>query len=201
MGFFRKKKRVISTDRHSGRFEFEFRVLPSAATFTPFQFFVQDNEGTELVELLFSVYDEMKDGDWKKEYIANTTMNIYDVDGGEISLLKFPEPEGSPELVYAATVLPSHLAESMKEEADIYYRPFYILAKMVDKWCIGEVKYEVKDGNESFYYTEYYKMVDKADPIQFVEWVMAREGLSKRDIVQNDPIEDFLKADKNYIYE
>lgn len=195
MNFLDKKKSAISLDKRSGRFEFEYGTLPSVATFYPIQLFDLGNMESELMEILFSYNDEMKGASWLEEYIANFSMKAYHVGGGQISLLTFAEPEASPELAYAATVLPNHLSESMKEVSDIYYRPFYILAKMVDKWCIGEVKY-AKGNKEDHYYTEYYKMVDKADPIQFIEWVMAREGLSKTktNVVQSDPVEDFLNS-------
>lgn len=192
MGLFKKKKRAISRDKHSRRIELEFVVLPSMAAFYPIQYFSPDFEGKELVELLFDS-DELKNASWVKEYVENTSMTIYNVCGGQISMLKFPKPEASPELAYAAITLSDHLSLNMKEESDIYYRPFYILAKMVDKWCIGEVKYD-KDRDDGFYYVEYYKMVDKADPVEFIKWVMEREGFSKcDDVEQDDPVAKFLR--------
>lgn len=189
---FSKKKNSIAPDKHSGRFGFEYLILPSAATFAPTQLFSPDNEGSELFDLLF-IDDDMRAASWVKEYIKNSSMTIYSVAGGQISMLKFPEPDASPELAYAAVPIADHLLVNMKEEEDIYYRPFYILAKMVDKWCIGEVKYD-KDRDDGFYYVEYYKMVDKADPVEFIKWVMEREGFSKcDDVEQDDPVAKFLR--------
>ena len=192
MIFFRKKNKTNSIDKHGERFEFEYRVLPSVATFSPCQLFTIDHQGSELLNFLFSCFDEFKGASWIKEYIANSSMAIYDASEGQISLLKLAEPETSPELAYVATVLPNHLAENMKDEEDIFYRPFYILAKMVDNWCFGEVKY-VDNIGDGIYYTTYYKMTDKADPVQFIEWVMEREGLTKKsENIMHDPVADFL---------
>ena len=42
MRFFRKKNKTNSIDKHGERFEFEYRVLPSVATFSPCQLFTID---------------------------------------------------------------------------------------------------------------------------------------------------------------
>lgn len=190
MGLFRKKKKTISLEKHNGRFIIEYDILPDIATFAPIQLLSLDNEGGELFDLFID--DDMKAVGWVKEYMRNSTMTIYSVAGGQISMLKFPEPDASPELAYAAVPTADHLLANMKDESDLYYRPFYILAKMVDRWCFGEVKYNKY--SDDGYYTEYYKMVDKADPVQFIEWVMQREAFAKpEDVDPDDPVADFLK--------
>ena len=123
MGLLRKKKKTISLEKHNVRFNFEYGCLPSAATFAPIQWFSPDNEGGDL----FILDDEMKGVSWVKEYIENTSMTIYNVAGGQISMLKLPTPEASPELAYAAVTVTDQLLTTMKDETDLYYRPFCIL--------------------------------------------------------------------------
>ena len=86
-------------------------------------------------------------------------MKIYSVAEGQISLLRFPDPEASPELMYAAIPLHNYQVDTMKDEADLSYLPFYILAKVADKWCIGEVKADKECGKGFFspvYYTYFH---------------------------------------------
>lgn len=44
MGILRKKKRTISLEKHSGRFNLEYNILPSVATFAPTQYYKTNNK-------------------------------------------------------------------------------------------------------------------------------------------------------------
>lgn len=189
MGLFRKKKKQFSRELHSERYQFEYVTLPSIASFAPLQLFCVDYQGNELLNFLFD--KDEKATEWEKMCADNFCMKIYDVVGGQISFLKFPEPENSPELLYAAIPLQNHLTAAMKDESDLYYRPFYILSKIVDKWCIGEIKCD-ESTSARFYNPVYYETIDNPNPIEFIKWVMDKEGFSKNDKASKDPIEEFL---------
>ncbi|MBP3671085.1 MAG: hypothetical protein J6J06_03890 [Bacteroidaceae bacterium] len=190
MGLFSKRKKTVERDAHSERYEFEHYTLPSAATFAPIQLFTSDFEGNILLDLMFD--NKSKESSWFKHYAEHFSMKIYDVVGGQISFLRFPESEVSPSLVCAAVPLHKHLTDTMKDESDLYYRPYYFLTKLIDKWCFGEMKID-KECREEFFYPVYYKMVDSPDMVEFMQWVMEREGLSKNaDLLPEDTITEFL---------
>lgn len=194
MGLFSKnKKQTLSDadtrDPHIGRYGKEFYCIHSLAAYGATHLFSPDMEGTELIELL--LIDEIKDSDWAKQYAKEVIMKIYDFEDGQLSFLKFPEPKSSPEVLYAASVLPTKLALEMKDEEDLYYRPYYILTKIVDMWFIGQIEPRRDISNE--YYTTYHKRMEEPDPIKFIEWILDRENLGKvENIAKSDPISDYL---------
>ena len=61
---------------------------------------------------------------------------------------------------------------------------------------IGEVKAD-KDCGKGFFYPVYYTLVDVPDPIEFMRWVMEREGFSKSEKLSEDPVKDFLNGKSN----
>lgn len=192
MGLFNKKKKEqVIRELHSERYNFEYGTLPSIATYAPMHLFSADYEGNELFNLIIDKNAKMTE--WGEMCAKNFCMKIYNVVGGQISFLKFPEPKTSPELLYAAVPLPDNLIEKMKDESDLYYRPFYILAKIIDKWYIGEIKCdESTNTNAAFYYPVYYETIDNPNPVEFIKWVMDKEGFSKNENLFKDPIEEFL---------
>lgn len=194
MGLFSKKDKNVLREAHSYRCEMEYMTLPSAAAFAPVQLFSPDNEGSKLMELFLD--KRLQETNWAKGYVEDFCMKIYSVAEGQISLLRFSDPETSPELMYAAIPLHDHQVDTMKDEADLSYLPFYILAKVADRWCIGEIKAD-KECSKGFFYPVYYTLVDVPDPIEFMRWVMEREGFSKSENLSEDPVEDFLYGKSN----
>ena len=194
MGLFNRKEKKALREAHSYRYEMEYMTLPSAAAFAPVQLFSPDNEGSELITLFLD--KGLKETNWAKGYVKDFCMKIYSVAEGQISLLRFPDPEASPELMYAAIPLHNHQVDTMKDEADLSCLPFYILAKVADKWCIGEIKAD-KECSKGFFYPVYYTLVDVPDPIEFMRWVMEREGFSKSENLSEDPVGDFLYDKSN----
>lgn len=190
MGLFSKKEKKALREAHSHRYEMEYMTLPSVAAFAPVQLFSPDNEGSGLIELILD--KKLKETGWAKSYAADFCMKIYSVAEGQISLLRFSEPATSPELMYAAVPLHNHMVNTMRSETDLCHLPFYVLARVADKWCIGEIKAD-KACSKGFYYPVYYTMVNLPDPIGFMRWVMEREGFSKNEsLSEEDPVEDFL---------
>ena len=189
MRLFSKKKSQVFRDLHGERYQFEYEMLPSMATFAPMQLFCVDFQGKELLNFILD--EEEKKTAWGCLCEKEFCMKIYDVGGGQISMLTFPTPEASPELAYAAISAPNHLIEKYKDESDLYYRPYYILAKVVDKWCLGEIKHD-KGTDKNAYYPVYYQTIEQPDPVVFMKWVMEREGFTKIENLSKDPIEDFL---------
>lgn len=194
MGLFNRKEKKALREAHSYRYEMEYITLPSAAAFAPVQLFSPDNEGSELITLFLD--KGLKETNWAKGYVEDFCMKIYSVAEGQISLLRFSAPETSPELMYAAIPLHNHQVDTMNDEADLSYLPFYILAKVADKWCIGEIKAD-KECSKGFFYPVYYTLVDVPDPIEFMRWVMEREGFSKSENLSEDSVEDFLYDKSN----
>lgn len=195
--FSRKKKQqlndVDTTDPHIGRYNFEYGILPSSAAYQPMMIFSPGIEGTECIEMMLG--DMMKTSEWAKQYAKEVVHKIYNLNDCTLSLFKFPEPKSSPELIFAASVLPTKLTMEMKEEEDLEYRPYYILAKVVDAWVIGEVQPRRDIGND--YFTTYYERMVKPNPIQFIEWILNREGLGKGKnleeiAMKSDPIAKYL---------
>ena len=103
MGLFSKKDKNVLREAHSYRYEMEYMTLPSAAAFAPVQLFSPDNEGSELMELFLD--KRLQETNWAKGYVEDFCMKIYSVAEGQISLLRFSDPETSPELMYAAIPL------------------------------------------------------------------------------------------------
>ena len=83
-------------------------------------------------------------------------------------------------------------AERLNRSPYDYPNPYYILAKIVDVWAIGEIKPHPQKTSD--YITTYYKTIDTPDLRQFVEWVMGKEKLSPIDSSETFPdvIEEYL---------
>lgn len=197
MGIFKNRFRGISdrkTDtlsEHDKRYLYEYRVLPYYATFQATLFFLPDYEGNEFMRIVAP--DEI-DNEWGREYFKGVSMKIYALAGGQLSVIQFPDPYGSPELKCAAVVAPQSIFETMKGQDDLNHRPFYIMDKVGDEWHWGEIK-SVTVGKDTEYITTYHRQMPEEDMPRFVKWVIDREGIDGRleDEENDDPIMLYLR--------
>lgn len=190
MGIFKNRFRGISdrkTDtlsEHDKRYLYEFRVLPYYATFQATLFFMPDYEGNEFMSIVAP--DEI-DTEWGREYLKSVSMKIYALEGGQLSVIQFPDPYGSPELKCAVVVAPESIVETMKCQEDLNHRPFYIMAKIGDYWQWGEIK-SVTVGKDAEYITTYHRHMPEEDMKGFIKWVIDREGISGK--LENEEMDD-----------
>ena len=106
-----------------------------------------------------------------------------------------------PEVLYAVVPIHQKLLLNLKHEEDLHDRPFYILAKVVDGWYIGDIR-RVSTGKRTHeYITTYYERLDTPDLVKFVEWLLTIEGISNRcssssEQDNDDPLLFFLMKNK-----
>ena len=142
-----------------------------------------------------SFYDcflkEIKDIPSLTSYVR---LKTYGIKEGYLAVFTFPEPEASPEVKYGICVFNMEEAERQKHTPYEPYEhlPYYILAKIVDVWAIGEIKPHPRQPND--YVTTYYKTIDTPDLRKFVEWVMDKENLSP-----NEPNETYPDVVEEYL--
>lgn len=192
MGIFKNLFRGISdrkTDtlsEHDKRYLYEYRLLPYYAAFQSILFFLPDYEGNEFMHIVAP--DEI-DTEWGREYFKGVSMKIYALAGGQLSVIQFPDPYGSPELKCAVVVAPQSIFETMKGQDNLNHRPFYIMAKTGDNWQWGEIK-SVTVGKDTEYITTYYRLMQEEDMLGFIKWIIDREGIDGRleDEENDDPI-------------
>ena len=182
-------------DTHSRRYQYEYGVFPGYAAIQPIAFLSPELEGNGLMDLMLT--DADKATDWGKQYRREVSMKIYGLENGQITVFRFPEPQTSPEVLYAVMPIRHELLLKMKHEEDLHNRPFYILAKVVDGWCIGDIKRVSTGKRTDDYITTYHERLDIPDLVKFVEWVLTREGLSNHSSCNseqenNDPLLSFL---------
>ena len=169
---------------HERRYLFEYQTLPYYAAFQSMLFFMPDYEGNEFIHIVAP--DEI-DTEWGREYFKSVSMKIYALEGGQVTVVQFPDPQGSPELKYAVVVAPESIVETMKCQEDLNHRPFYIMAKTGDDWQWGEVK-SVSVGKDTEYITTYHRHMPEEDMLGFVKWAIDREGISCK--LENEEIDD-----------
>lgn len=197
MGIFKNLFRGISdrkTDtlsEHDKRYLNEYRLLPYYAAFQSILFFLPDYEGNEFMHIVAP--DEI-DTEWGREYFKGVSMKIYALAGGQLSVIQFPDPYGSPELKCAVVVAPQSIFETMKGQDNLNHRPFYIMAKTGDNWQWGEIK-SVTVGKDTEYITTYYRLMQEEDMLGFIKWIIDREGIDGRleDEENDDPIMLYLR--------
>ena len=182
-------------NHHSHRYQYEYVAFPGHAAVQPMVFLSPDLEGEELMD--FVLTDADKATDWGKQYRREVSMKIYGLKNGQITVIRFPEPQSSPEVHYAVVPIHQELLLNMKHVEDLYDRPFYILAKVVDGWYIGDIRRVSTGKCTDDYITTYHERLDTPDLVKFVEWVLTREGLSNHSSCNseqenNDPLLSFL---------
>lgn len=116
-------------------------------------------------------------------------MKIYALEGGQVTVVQFPDPQGSPELKCAVVVAPESIVETMKCQEDLNHRPFYIMAKTGDDWQWGEIK-SVTVGKDTEHITTYHRHMPEEDMLGFIKWVIDREGISCK--LENEEMDDPL---------
>lgn len=171
---------------HERRYLFEYQTLPYYATFQSMLFFMPDYEGNEFMHIVAP--DEI-DTEWGREYLKSVSMKIYALEGGQVTVVQFPDPQGSPELKCAVVVAPESIVETMKCQEDLNHRPFYIMAKTGDDWQWGEIK-SVTVGKDTEHITTYHRHMPEEDMLGFIKWVIDREGISYK--LENEEMDDPL---------
>ena len=104
-------------------------------------------------------------------------MKIYGLEDGEMIVIRFPEPQGSPELKYAAVFVPQSVLLSMKSLDEINNRTFYIMSRVGNDWYAGDIR-AVSVGKDTEYLTTYHQRMPESDLEGFVQWVINREWVS-----------------------
>lgn len=183
-------RKTDTLSEHEKRYLYEYRILPSYAAFQAILFFNPEYEGNEFMSIVAP--DEI-DTEWGREYFKSVSMKIYTLGGGQMAVIQFPDPQGSPELKCAVVVAKESVFETLKGLEDLNHRPFYIMAKVGDDWQWGEIK-SVTVGKDTEYVTEYYRQMSEEDMLGFIKWVVDREGIAgKSDDEMNDPIMQYLR--------
>lgn len=171
---------------HERRYLFEYQTLPYYAAFQSMLFFMPDYEGNEFIHIVAP--DEI-DTEWGREYFKSVSMKIYALEGGQVTVVQFPDPQGSPELKCAVVVAPESIVETMKCQEDLNHCPFYIMAKTGDDWQLGEIK-SVTVGKDTEHITTYHRHMPEEDMLGFIKWVIDREGISYK--LENEEMDDPL---------
>ena len=86
---------------------------------------------------------------------------------------------------YGICVFNLEKAARLHQDPYEHPNPYYILARMVDVWAIGEIKPSPKDSDK--YVTTYYELVDSPDLLHFAKWVMKREPLTPDEPMSFNP--------------
>lgn len=173
---FGKNEKTTPTplDPHVERYVFDFEQMPSIATYGISTVFCFGGDYSMF-------YTILKNRKFPPELVSSVKVKNYDIEEGEIALLTYPDPTSSPAVKYAICVFRLDQAENLENSGDdvmSYSSPYYILAKVDNKWAIGEIKPNPQEGNYAPYITTYYKILDIPDPKAFAKWVMEKEGLS-----------------------
>lgn len=186
-----KDRKTDTLNEHDKRYLYEYRVLPCYAAFQAILFFMPDYEGNEFMKIVAP--DEI-DTEWGREYFKSVSMKTYALEGGQVTVIQFPEPQDSPELKCAVVVAPESIVMTMKCLKDLNHRPFYIMAKTGDDWQWGEIK-SVTVGKDTEYITIYHRHMPEEDMLGFIKWAIDREGISCKleDEDMDDPIMLYLR--------
>ena len=189
--FKKQEKTTLPLDSHVARYVFDFSQMPSVPAYGAPCVFVEGEDNHE------SFYDcflkEIKD---IPSLTSSVRLKTYGIKEGYLAVFTFPEPEASPEVKYGICVFNMEEAERQKHTPYEPYEhlPYYILAKIVDVWTIGEIKPHPRQPND--YVTTYYKTIDTPDLRKFVEWVMDKENLSPNEPNETYPdiVEEYLNG-------
>ena len=164
-----KKEDTMPLEPHAARFIFDYTWMPHVAGLGTCNVFVDGDDNHELF------YDWMKDINDLYSFSTSVKLKTYKIKEGQLAVFTFPEPEASPGVKYGICVFNVDEAERLNRNPYENPNPYYILAKIVDAWAIGEIKPHPQKHDE--YVTTYYQTIDTPDFRLFVEWVMDREEL------------------------
>ena len=184
-----KDEVTMPLEPHAARYMFDFSTMPSVPAYGSTCVFV---EGEDNHETFYECF--LKEIKGIPSLTSSVKVKTYKIKEGQLAVFTFPEPEASPEVKYGICVFNWEEAERLNRDPYENPNPYYILAKIVDVWAIGEIKPHSQKPNE--YVTTYYKTIDTPDLLQFVKWVMERERLSPVDPVESFPdiIEEYLNG-------
>ena len=185
-----KDEVTMPLEPHAARYMFDFSTMPSVPAYGTSCVFV---EGEDNHETFYECF--LKEIKGIPSLTSSVKVKTYKIKEGQLAVFTFPEPEASPEVKYGICVFNVEEAERLNRNPYEHPNPYYILAKIVDVWAIGEIKPHSQKPNE--YVTTYYKTIDTPDLLQFVKWVMERERLSPVDLVESFPdiIEEYLNGE------
>lgn len=169
-----KEEAAMPLEPHAARYIFDYTWMPHVAGPGTCNVFVDGDANHELF------YNWMKDINKLYSFSSSIKLKTYKIKEGLLAVFTFPEPEASPEVKYGICVFNVEEAERLNRNPYEHPNPYYILAKIVDVWSIGEIKPHPQQSSD--YITIYYKTIDTPDLRQFAKWVIEREELHvKRD--------------------
>ena len=175
-----KEEATLPLEPHAARYMFDFSTMPSVPAYGTSCIF---GDGEVNHETFYdSFLKEVKD---IPSLTSSVKVRTYKIKEGKLAVFTFPDPEASPEVKYGICVFNVAEAERLNRNPYEHPNPYYILAKIVDVWAIGEIKPHPQQSNE--YVTTYYKTMNAPNLRQFVKWVMDREELSPVDPVETYP--------------
>lgn len=175
-----KEEATLPLEPHAARYMFDFSTMPSVPAYGISCVFV---DGENNYETFYdSFLKEVKD---IPSLTSSEKVRTYKIKEGQLAVFTFPDPEASPEVKYGICVFNVAEVERLNRNPYEHPNPYYILAKIVDVWAIGEIKPHPQQSNE--YVTTYYKTMNAPNLRQFVKWVMDREELSPVDPVETYP--------------
>ena len=185
-----KKEATMPLEPHAARYMFDFIHMPSVPAYGTSFVFVDGEDNHE------TFYDSfLKEIEEIPSIASSVKVKTYRIKEGQLAVFTFPEPEASPEVKYGICVFNIEKAERLNRNPYENPNPYYILAKIVDVWAIGEIKPHPQQSND--YVTTYYKTIDTPDLHLFVKWVMESEELSPVDPVETYPdiIDEYLDGE------
>lgn len=166
-----KEGALMPINSHEDRYFFDHEDMPSVPAYGTSCIFVDEEVNHET--FYDSFLKEVKD---IPSLTSSVKVRTYKIKEGKLAVSTFPDPEASPEVKYGICVFNVAEAERLNRNPYEHPNPYYILAKIVDVWAIGEIKPHPQQSNE--YVTTYYKTMNAPNLRQFVKWVMDREELS-----------------------
>lgn len=166
-----KEEATMPLEPHATRYMFDFSTMPSVPAYGTSCVFVNGEEDHE------TFYDCFLKGIKDIPSLTSSVkIRTYKIKEGQLAVFTFPEPEASPEVKYGICVFNLKKAARLHQNPYEHPNPYYILAKIVDVWAIGEIRPHPQQPND--YVTTYYNTIDTPDLRQFIEWVMDKENLS-----------------------
>lgn len=171
-----KKEPAKTTDPQVKRYYYDFCIVPSIFAHAFMQMFVPDDEkpgpmrkaGLEAKD--FEEYERIENG---------SAVKVLDTKEGQIAVLSFPECDYSPSVIYGIGVYKSADFEASEKAKREYSAPYYVLAKILDHYVIGEILADKAKGLS--YFVKYYDQQSTPDLLQFLRWVMEKENLNPED--------------------
>ena len=182
-----KEEATLPLEPHAARYMFDFSTMPSVPAYGTSCVFVDGEDNHETFNDSF-----LKEIKGLPSLTSSVKVRTYKIKEGQLAVFTFPEPEASPEVKYGICVFNLEEAERLNRNPYEHPNPYYILAKIVDVWAIGEIKPHPQQSSD--YVTTYYKTMNAPDLRQFVKWVMDRDELS---LVY--PVETYLDIIEEYL--